>query len=138
MFLTSSGGVLTGNTISGSDAGVGAFSGSYPSSGGSGQDGNNLITGNNSGLVSENTGTVIHFGSYAGRNLYQGTCNQVYGNTSYDAYADGGGDIIAEYDWWGQYPPDASKFYIGSGSSINYSNALTSPGACPNGGASPA
>ncbi len=134
VFLSASGGLVTGNSISGSYAGVGAYGESFPSSGGSNQGGYNTITDNSYGLMAGNSGTVIHFGSYAGNNLYQGTCNEIYNNTVYDAYASGG-SITAEYNWWGQASPSTTQFYEGSGSTVDYSNALSSPAACPLSGA---
>ena len=133
VFLSQSTGLVIGNTISGSYGGIGCYGGSYPSSGRSGQKGSNTITSNSYGIICGDAGSIVEFGSYDGK-YYYGTCNSIYGNTYYDAYATGGGGITAEYDWWGQYPPNSSKFYVGSGSSIDYNNALTSLSNCPIGG----
>ncbi len=89
------------------------------------------VTNNKYGIIANNN-CVIDFGQYTGR-WYVGTCNQIYGNTSYNAISEGstGSTITADYDWWGQYPPDASKFYTQSGSSLDYTGALSSPLNCP-------
>ena len=132
VFLSSSQGTIQSNQMSGSLAGIGVYSGSFPTAGNE-QNGLNNITGNNYGLMCSDNGSALSFGSYSGR-YYSGTCNNIYGNTYADAYAGGGGSITATYNWWGVYPPSASQFVIGSGSTINYSNALTSQGGCPSGG----
>ena len=64
---------------------------------------------------------------------YDGTCNQFYSNSSDNLYAVNNSSITAEYDWWGSYPPGGG-FYADETSSLDYTNALTSPGACPSSG----
>jgi Secretion system C-terminal sorting domain len=135
VFLSTSHGTVQSNTMTGSIAGIGVYGGSFPTAGVA-QNGSNTITGNNYGLMCSDNGSGIYFGYFAGQGQYNGTCNNIDGNTSADGYASGGGIIIAEYNWWGRYPPSTSQFVIGSGSTIDYNNALTSqpPGGCPSGG----
>ena len=135
IFMNSSHGVVQQNSMTGSLVGLGCYSQSTPSSSansGSQDEGANLITGNTYGLRCDGSGSNIGFGGYNGRYFY-GTCNSIYGNSSYDAYAVNYGGIYATYDWWGTGSPSPSQFYAEAGSSVNYSNALISPGACPNG-----
>ena len=130
---SSAGGTVQSNYMTGSIAGIGAYSGSFITAGSG--NGSNTITGNSYGLMCSDNSSDMSFGSYSSRtHQYSGTCNNIYGNSSADGYASGGGIIIAEYNWWGVYPPSTSQFVIGSGSSIDYSNALTSQGDCPSGG----
>ncbi|MGA9407685.1 MAG: right-handed parallel beta-helix repeat-containing protein, partial [Bacteroidota bacterium] len=131
-FSSSAWGTVQQNYITGSLIGVGSYSGSSVTAG-SDQNGLNTIIGNSYNLMCRGTGSSMGFGSYNGR-YYSGTCNNIYGGTSYDAYADGGATIEAEYNWWNQSPPNTSKIYAGSGSYIDYSNSLTSQGGCPGGG----
>ncbi len=119
-----------------SDNNVGIYceNGSVISTGGESEAGGNTITDNTDGIgVTENS--TVSFGDYTGR-WYVGTCNSIYGNTTYNAYASNTSSITAEYDWWGQSPPDASKFWTdNSSSTIDYTGALTSQANCPISGA---
>jgi hypothetical protein len=134
-FNTNSWGTVQSNYITGSSAGVCSYGGSFPTAGNNGQIGSNTITGNDYGLLCMGAGSQMGFGSYnPGKHQYNGTCNSISGNNIDDAFASGGAGVVAEYNWWGIYPPNASKIYIGAGSTVDYSNALTSQGGCPSGG----
>ncbi|MGA7161799.1 MAG: T9SS type A sorting domain-containing protein [Bacteroidota bacterium] len=121
-------GTVQSNYITGSLVGVGSYYGSSVTAG-SGQKGWNTIVWNDYNIICRSTGSSMGFGSYSGR-YYSGTCNTIYGGT-YDAYADEGATIIAEYNWWNEYPPDASKITT---STVDYSNYLVTQGDCPGGG----
>ena len=130
IYFTASNGTVQGNTLTGSLIGVGAYAGSKIYAG-IGQTGANTITGNNYGLMCRGAGSFMSFGSYDKPNGdYPGACNSIYGDTVYNAYADGGAVIQAQYDWWGQSPPDTSKITTAT---VIYSNWLTSQGGCPRG-----
>jgi len=139
-FQSHSTGTVQSNTMSGSYAGVAAYSGSFPTAG-SAQNGSNTITGNDYGLLSLDKGSSLSFGYYnVGKDQYDGTCNWIYGNAIYDAYAYGGGtgaSIGAQYNWWGQSPPNTSKIYAATGSTIDYSHWLTTQSGCPYDGGGP-
>ncbi len=131
-FSSYSWGTVQSNYITGSLVGVGSYGGSSVTAG-SGQNGLNTITGNSYNLICRGSGSSMGFGSYSGR-YYSGTCNNIYGGTLYDAYADGGATIEAEYNWWNQSPPNWNKIYYVPGSYIDTLNWLTSQGGCPGGG----
>ena len=133
-FSSYSWGTVQNNVITGSLIGVGSYGGSSPTAGDA-QMGKNTITGNDYGLMCRGSGSSMGFGYYnVGKNQYSGTCNNINGSTYYDAYADGGANIVAEYNWWGQSPPNWSKIYYGPGSIIDSTHWLTSLGGCPGGG----
>ncbi len=116
------------------NVGIYCENGSVISTGGESQAGGNTIIDNTDGIGATENSTVS-FGDYTGR-FYDGTCNSIYGNTTYNAYASNTSYITAEYDWWGQSPPNASKFWTdNSSSTIDYTGALTSQANCPIGGA---
>ncbi|MCL5268185.1 MAG: hypothetical protein M1469_08805 [Bacteroidetes bacterium] len=125
---------LLNDNSSGNNVGIYCEDGSVISTGGQSEAGGNTITNNTDG-IGASTNSTISFGDYTGR-WYQGTCNSIYGNTTYNAYATDTSSITAEYDWWGQSPPDASKFWTdNSSSTIDYTGALTSQANCPISGA---
>jgi hypothetical protein len=49
--------------------------------------------------------------------------NNVYNNLDYDVYNDTTNTIMAEYNWWGQDPPDPGQFY----GSVDYDPWLGCP-----------
>ena len=53
--------------------------------------------------------------------------NSIYGNNNYNAYTqnNSSSSILAQKNWWGNYPPDNLKFYIGSGCSIDYNYSIS-------------
>jgi len=131
VFLSSSNGTVQSNYMTGSIAGIGVYSGSFPTAG-NGQEGSNTITGNDYGLMCRDNGSGMGFGSgVPQKHQYSGTCNNIYGNTYYDAYADGGAAIVAEYNWWNVSPPNTDKITI---STVDYSHWLTSQDGCPSEG----
>lgn len=128
-------GFIQGNRLSNGFAGLGAYSDSYVTSGGTlGVAGDNYLHDNSYGMICSDPGTYVALGGYSGIKAFWGTCNQFYGNTTYNAYIVGGASVNAYYDWWGQSPPDTSLFYVGSGSTFNYTPYMTSTSNCPIGG----
>ncbi len=126
---------LLDDEASGNNVGIYLQGNSIISTGADNEAGGNSIVNNNYGIGASEYSTVA-FGDYTGR-WYHGTCNTISGNSTYNAYASDTSYITAEYNWWGQYPPDPSKFWTdNSGSSVDYTNALSGPDACPIGGAS--
>ena len=74
----------------------------------------------------------IYFGDgISQKNEYWGVCNEIYSNGSYDGFAARGGNLMARYNWWGQYPLNQSKFYVDGSSSLDNSYPETSSGGCP-------
>ena len=96
--------------------------------------GQNIVIDNSYGIYADTHSSPV-FGHAVGNPpvTYDGTCNQFYSNSSDNLYAVNNSSITAEYDWWGSYPPDGG-FYADGTSSLDYTNALTSPGACPSSG----
>jgi tetratricopeptide (TPR) repeat protein len=86
---------------------------------------NNIIAQCISGINAYSYGTV-----YA----YQGN-NSIHDNHNgtYEVTASSGGNVQADYNWWGQSSPPSSWFYQGLGGTISYNNALDSD---PNSGRS--
>ncbi len=87
--------------------------------------GNNVIANNQSGIRATYYSSPFlgswdkEFGSIAGYNSIYGS-----GEEYYHVYANNNCDIDAQFNWWGQYPPDEELFYANENSTINYSNAL--------------
>jgi len=48
--------------------------------------------------------------------------NSLYMNVGKEVYSESSYEIIATYNWWGQYPPNSSQFY----GDVDYSHALNS------------
>ncbi len=119
------------DTVSNSNVGILCYDYSSPYSGHSGL---NIIMNNKIGIGAETYSSPV-FGYAVGNPpvTYVGTCNQIYGNASDNLYAVGNSSIEAEYNWWGHYPPTGG-FYADGTSSLDYTNSLTSPNACPIGG----
>ncbi len=125
---------LLNDQCSHNNVGIYCENGAVITTGGESEAGGNTIIDNTDGIGATENSTVS-LGDYTGR-FYDGTCNSIYGNTTYNAYARNTSYITAEYDWWGQSPPDASKFWTdNSSSTIDYTGALTSQANCPIGGA---
>ena len=133
IYFTASGGTVQSNFMTGSSAGVCSYNASSVTAG-SGQNGSNIITGNDYGLLCMGTGSWMYFGYHVTNGPYNGTCNTISGSTYDDAFASGGATILAEYNWWGQSPPNWNKIYQGTGSTLDSTNWLTSQGGCPYGG----
>ncbi len=120
-------GIATQNEISGFDWGIGATWGSSPTSY-SGQSGlkNNHITNCYTGIEVCNAsypvfGTITPNDQYGSNSIYDNTYNAyVYNTSSYTS------SLSGQDDWWGSAPPNASKFYVGSGASIYYNGYLFS------------
>ncbi len=138
LYFITSAGMFNENYISGSYYGVWCRYSSSPNTGGLGQLGANIITGNTGGVVATDNSYPDIGSALIPRSQYYGVCNQIYGNTTYDALAENSSSISAEFDWWGQYPPNTSKIYADGTSAVDYSNPETSSSDCPlNQGASP-
>jgi hypothetical protein len=129
-FLNSSGHVNL-DTVSNSNFGIYCYDYCTASSG---QAGENIIIDNNYGIGAFDYSSPV-FGHGIGNPpfTYDGTCNQIYNNATDNLYAVNNSFIEAEYNWWGAYPPSGG-FYADGTSSLDYTNALTSPGACPTSG----
>ncbi len=132
-FNDSYSGLVQNNEVSGSYSGILSYNNSVITADVSSQNGGNSITSNVLGLEASSDGS-IEFGMYDGR-FYDGTCNDIFSNSSYNAYSVGNSNITAEYDWWGSYPPDTTKFYVDNTSYLTTSNPLNSSSNCPNSGA---
>ncbi|MHB1688201.1 MAG: right-handed parallel beta-helix repeat-containing protein [Ignavibacteriaceae bacterium] len=100
-FITSNGTVRQ-NTVSHYTFGIWCRYSSSPSAGVTGQTGSNTIINNTDGLVATDNSYPNFGGGLPPRNQYWGVCNQIYGNTTYDAVSETGSSISAEYNWWGQ------------------------------------
>ncbi|MDG7000409.1 MAG: right-handed parallel beta-helix repeat-containing protein, partial [Nitrososphaerota archaeon] len=129
-------GLLQANTSSGNRCGIYAQDGAYITSGSTNQKGANIITNNTAWGINATNSSTFSFGGWSGR-YYMGTCNEIYGNTQWDVVSAGGSSISAAYDWWGQYPPNTSKFTVDGTSYFYYGNPLMSPEDCPFGPISP-
>ncbi len=53
--------------------------------------------------------------------------NVIYNNSNSNVYADYNSTVNAQYNYWGLYPPDQTKFKTYNGSTINWEPALSSP-----------
>ncbi len=132
--FNNSSGIMLSNTITGSNYGIYCESYSSPWSGAQGQKGANVITNNLRGVVAYNNSMPsLGYGYLNPKTgyVYEGTCNSIYNNTQYNVQSSSYSSVTAEYDWWGQYPPDATKFLKDGTSTIDYNNALTSSDNCP-------
>ncbi len=69
--------------------------------------------------ASYNSNPHLYGSSYGGQ-------NSIYSNSSCEVLAEYNCYIAAQYNWWGQYPPNYYKFCEGESSTINWSNPLTS------------
>jgi|GEM_PF-3835831 len=112
--------MLTNNIITGNYFGISASTYCSPSIG------SNVIKSNSYGIMAGYCNNI-----YMGGYHYLGY-NSVYSNTYYAINAQYAGTIYAEYNWWGQYPPGSSQFYLVS-STLDDSYALSSD---PNSGRS--
>jgi parallel beta-helix repeat protein len=81
-------------------------------------DGRNTITGHAYGLY-----TTDHCNVNAGSSDMANN-NMIYSNT-YNSYTSGTSTVYAQNNWWGQNPPNVSKFYTFSNSYFYYSPYLT-------------
>ncbi len=63
----------------------------------------------------------------------QGGYNSIYGNTQYAIKAYNNSDVMAEYNWWGQYPvAPLFTFYTDGSSSIDWDPEMSfDPGGDP-------
>ncbi|MDE3058555.1 MAG: right-handed parallel beta-helix repeat-containing protein [Bacteroidota bacterium] len=122
------------NDIHDSNYGVYAENTSSPTSGGLGQDGKNVITNNNIGVIAYSYSTAGFGSGNPPRNQYWGVCNSFYDNANYDAYASNHSTVSADFSWWGQFPPNSSKFYADGTSYVSYNYPATYNGDCPLGG----
>lgn len=116
------------NDISYCDWGIGAIWGSSPSSRkpSTGILRNNRVRNCNTGLkVYRNSYPNFGLpssGYYRGNSIYDNNMNAEIG-TSYPSYPS---ELTAFYCWWGDAPPNTSKFSVGSGSSFIYNPYLSS------------
>ncbi len=130
-----SGGLLRLNAITGSNFGIYCDSYSSPSSTSNppfGERGSNIVTNNRIGMNVYNHSYPV-FGT-TGPWGPDGGCNQIYGSTDYDIAATVSSIVTAEWNWWGQSPPNPNKFFTATNSTIDYSNWLPNSN-CPFGGA---
>ena len=81
---------------------------------------NNRITNCNMGLWVGQYSNVV-FGVIADTRYGY---NSVYSN-NYNVYTTNSSTVLAHCNWWGSVPPVGSKFYIGSGCSIDYGYYLS-------------
>jgi parallel beta-helix repeat protein len=138
--FNNSAGKFGGNTIQGSNYGIYFDTYSSPTTwwtgSWSGFTGMNTISGNLSGIVAYNYSNPIvgRVTSLHGELIYQGTCNNILNNTTYNAYANQNCYVEAFGNWWGVAPPEASKIVWFNNSLISYSYWGTPSQQCPGGG----
>jgi|GEM_PF-4589836 len=128
-----SGGTVRYNSISNFHLGIWAYSNSTVYAGDLGETGQNTIYNNDEGLLATQSST-INFGvgePQLGR--YYGVCNNIYSNNLHNAAVGTSSIIMAEYNWWGQYPPDATKFYSDGSqyARVDWDNPEQYSGDCP-------
>jgi tetratricopeptide (TPR) repeat protein len=83
----------------------------------------NLISRNRYGLLtSNNSQTTANYNC-----IYNNSKNSSAQYPPYDMIANYSSTINAQNNWWGRYPPDSTKIYVVSGSSIDFSSALQDP-----------
>ncbi len=88
---------------------------------------NEIINNDGNGIWADDYCTVwAGCGDYAGYNA-------IYGSSGYDVRAESNSSVIAENNYWGQYPASASQFYEDGTSTVNYDFAVDSD---PGGGSS--
>ncbi len=124
-------GLIRGNYVSGYGYGIWCRYSSSPTTGGLGQEGANTITSNTYGITATDNSDPNFGNGLAPKNQYYGVCNSIYGNSQYDVISESGSTIYAQYNWWGQYPPDTSKFYLDGTSYLVDSYPETSSSDCP-------
>jgi FlgD Ig-like domain len=109
------------NEVSGSTYGVYCYK-SSPYLGGFSGYGNNYLHDNTYGLKAYQSSPFLgeEFCDINGGN------NWIANNSSYNIYAYSSSTVMAEENWWGASPPQSSKFYTASSSSIDYTPYLTS------------
>ncbi len=130
-----SGGLLRLNAITGSNFGIYCDSYSSPSSSSNppfGERGSNIVTNNRIGMNVYNHSYPV-FGTTGPWGPDDG-CNLIYSSTDYDIAATVSSIVTAEWNWWGQSPPNPNKFFTATNSTIDYSNWLPNSN-CPFGGA---
>ena len=117
-----SSGLVRNNMVTGSNYGIYAdtyaspYSDTYPVS----EPGGNIIYSNHDGIVANNS--YLWFGSYdPSSGYFYGACNHIYANDRYDVLANNAG-VYVRGNWWGQAPPDQSRFYAHNGGWIDYQN----------------
>jgi len=131
IYFQSSTGVVQGNHVSGFVYGTWSRYTSSPNSGGLGEKGGNIFTGNTSGIVASNTSTPNFGEAMPNKEEYYGVCNQSYGNDVYNAEAVSSSTIRAMEVWWGQFPPDYTKIYMDGTSNVYDSYPETAVNDCP-------
>ncbi len=131
-------GTVQQNNVQNSNYGIYSDHISWPNAGSAvGSQGDNLVTLNNYGIVAHDNSTLGFGGGIPSKNEYWATCNSIYGNDTYDAASTVSSQIAAQYNWWGQSPPNTSKIFADGSSGVDYSNYLSGQGNCPGGGAIP-
>jgi parallel beta-helix repeat protein len=83
------------------------------------------FSGNN--VIANNSVYGIETYSYSNPVLGTGQArgyNSMFSNSSYDVAEFSNCTVSAQYNWWGVYPANPSRFYL-SGSTLDYSNALS-------------
>jgi hypothetical protein len=65
-----------------------------------------------------------------GQLQFDGGCNNIYGNYSYDALATSNSFVVAEANWWGQAPPNYSKIGADGSSFVDSYYYLSQQGVC--------
>ncbi len=138
LYFQSSIGGMRNNNVSGFTYGSWCRYASSPNSGGLSQEGGNVITNNIEGIVATDNSYPEFGGGLPAKDECYGVCNQFNSNNSYDAISERESDITAQFDWWGQYPPNTLKMHTDSSSYIDYTGAETSQYDCVlNQGATP-
>ncbi len=131
LYTNDGGDYIFQNNISGFNWGVGSIYGSFPYFGHpSNTELNNLI---------QNCLEGIRAYQYSG--IYMGADDPEYTTCSYSSFQNTNtlyvkvydySDVFATYNYWGQYPPDSSKFSIYNGGTMDYSSPLVSDPWFPN------
>ncbi len=131
LYFANSTGTVRFNDVNHSRYGIWGRYASSITSGDVGQEGGNLITNNTYGIVATDNSNLDFGLSVPAKNYYWGVCNSIYGNTTYDAISESGAHLYAEYNWWGQYPLDPSKFYVDGTSRLDNNYPEQYSGDCP-------
>ncbi|MBK7378827.1 MAG: matrixin family metalloprotease [Ignavibacteriales bacterium] len=126
LWLNNSSPYFINNTITGSTKGVYCSNFSSPHLGYYTY-GHNHITDNDYGVYTyaNSNPNLGHYDPYNQSNNYG--FNTIVNNTSYNLYANQYCTVVAHNNWWGSAPPNASLFYSGMGSSIDYYFWLSTP-----------
>ncbi|MGB2867796.1 MAG: hypothetical protein WBD36_05050, partial [Bacteroidota bacterium] len=103
-----SSGTPYGNTVEGSNYGLYCDTQSWLSATDHGTEARNTVDDNNYGLVAYG-GSEIDLGTIMGENII-GRCNKIFGNASYDVFANQESYIFADANWWEEDGPAFGAF----------------------------